>query len=234
MINDAVDIASAKRTLRNTGRVQVADYLQAPAAERLAQCLEREVPWTLALRDAEGPRTIPHADYAGMEEGARRALLQGVAESACGGEYRFAYDSYMMVTAYKEGRDPGLLLHRVLEFFNTERHLEFVRILTGDRDIRRVNAQATRYRAGHFLRHHTDIDSSEGRRFAYVLNLSRAWQADWGGLLHFVAGDGRVVDTFLPRWNSLSLFRVPAGHLVSMVSPWAERDRLSLTGWFLS
>lgn len=234
MLNDAIDIAGARARLQRDGRVQVADYLQPAAAERLRQCLDHEVPWTLALRDAGGARTIAHAAYAAMAPEALAALLHEVAGGARGGEYRFAYDSYMMVTAYKEGRDPDLLLHRVLELFNSPDYLAFARALTGDDAVRRVNAQATRYRRGQFLRYHTDIDSHEGRRFAYVLNLSRDWRADWGGLLQFIGDDGRVVETFLPRWNSLSLFRVPAGHAVSLVAPWADQDRLAITGWLLS
>lgn len=234
MINPALDIAGVRARLQRDGRVQVGDYLQADAAERLHACLAREVPWTLAIRDENGARAVPADEYRQFGDDALSALLRRTAESARGGGYRFAYDSYMMVSAYKEGRDPGLLLHRLLEFFNSPDHLGFVRTLTGDAGIRRVDAQATRYRPGHFLRYHTDIDSGAGRRYAYVLNLSRAWKADWGGLLQFVGDDGRVQDTFLPRWNSLSLFKVPAGHMVSMVAPWADEERLAVTGWFLS
>jgi len=35
------------------------------------------------------------------------------------------------------------------------------------------------------------------------------------------------------RWNTLSLFAVPAGHAVSLVAPWAAQDRLAVTGWLL-
>ena len=87
-------------------------------------------------------------------------------EASSEARFRFVYDSYMMVRAYQEGRDPGLLLHRVLELFNSPDYLGFARVLTGDAHIRRVNAQATRYRRGHFLRYHTDIDSNEGRLYA--------------------------------------------------------------------
>ncbi|MBF6023156.1 2OG-Fe(II) oxygenase [Lysobacter niastensis] len=240
MISERIDPAFWRERLQRDGRVQIADYLQPAAAERLRDCLEREVPWTLALRDGSGARTIGHDTYAAMDEGIRAALL---AQTAAGarlnaltgqGEFRFAYDSYMMVTAYQEGRDPGLVLHRVLELFNSPDYIAFVRALTGDARIRRVNAQATRYRPGHFLRFHTDEELSEGRLYAYVLNLSREWEADWGGLLQFIDKDGQVADTFLPRWNTLSLFAVPAGHTVSMVAPWAQHDRLAITGWFLT
>lgn len=232
MIGDRVDVALCREQLRERGRAQVADYLQPPVAERLQECLAREVPWTLAVRDGTGARTIEHAAYAAMDEAESVRLLSDVADAK--GEFRFAYESYMMVTAYQEGRDPDLALHRVLEVFNSPQYLAFVRELTGDPRIRRINAQATRYRAGHFLRYHTDAESREGRLYAYVLNLTRDWQADWGGLLQFIDGEGRVTDTFLPRWNTLSLFKVPTGHAVSLVAPWAEQDRMAITGWFLS
>lgn len=216
--------------------MQVAGYLQPDAAERLRTCLAQEVPWTLALRDAQGARTIDHAIYSALTDEQARQLFADTAASA-GQEgddgFRFAYDSYMMVRAYQERRDPGLLLHRVLELFNSPDYLAFARHLTGDTRIRRVNAQATRYRPGQFLRHHNDEELDEGRLYAYVLNLSRGWQADWGGLLQFIGSDGRVQDTFLPIWNTLSLFAVPAGHAVSLVAPWARDDRLSITGWML-
>jgi SM-20-related protein len=240
MINAQLDVVDSRSRLQRDGRVQVENFLQPAAAERLRDCLLREVPWTLALRDDQGARTIEHAGYAAMDANARAQLLAATAASGRGDEasvvdtFRFAYDSYMMVTAYKEGRDPELLLHRVLELFNTPDYLAFVRALTGDARIRRVNAQATRYRPGHFLRYHTDEERGEGRLYAYVLNLSRDWRADWGGLLQFIAADGQVQATYLPRWNTLSLFAVPAGHAVSLVAPWAQQDRLAITGWFLS
>jgi Rps23 Pro-64 3,4-dihydroxylase Tpa1-like proline 4-hydroxylase len=239
MLNDAIDIAGARTRLQRDGRVQIPDYLQSQAATHLHCCLQHEVPWTLAIEDRSGARTIAHADYAAMGEQARVELYARVAMSARSPEvgddgFRFAYDSYMMVEAYKAGRDPGLILHRVLEFFNTPEYLGFMRELTGEAGVRRINARASRYRPGQFLRRHSDINSIEGRMYAYVINLSKDWQADWGGLLQFIDDDGRVVETFLPRWNSLSLFRVPAGHAVSLVAPWADQDRLAITGWLLS
>lgn len=232
MIGDHVDVASCRQRLLQHGRAQVADYLQPGVAERLHDCLAREVPWTLAVRDGDGARTIDHAHYAAMDADASARLLARVADAK--GQFRFAYESYMMVTAYQEGRDPDLALHRVLEVFNSPQYIAFVRELTGDARIQRINAQATRYRPGHFLRYHTDAESREGRLYAYVLNLTREWHADWGGLLQFIDSEDRVVDTLLPRWNTLSLFKVPTGHAVSLVAPWAEQDRMAITGWFLT
>ena len=239
MINNNLDLVRWRQQLRQQGHVQVEDYLQPAAAERLRTCLQTEVPWTLALRDDAGARTIDHASYAAMDADALATLIASIAASGREGDptavanFRFVYDSYMMVTAYREGRDPDLLLHRVLELFNSPDYIGFAQALTGDARIRRVNAQATRYRPGHFLRYHTDEEHGEGRLYAYVLNLSQHWRADWGGLLQFIGADDQVTGTLLPRWNTLSLFAVPAGHAVSLVAPWAREDRLAITGWFL-
>jgi len=58
-----------------------------------------------------------------MTPAERQSLLQE-AYAAARGQFQFAYDSYMMVKAAQEGRDPGLLLHVVLQFLNSPEFLE--------------------------------------------------------------------------------------------------------------
>ena len=237
MLNPNVDPNSWRVTLQQRGVVQVPDFLADRNAEALRECLQTQVPWTLAYRNADQAKTIEHQHYQAMDELARDELVRACypRNESCRTQpdFRFAYESYMMVRAYLEKRDPGLLLHQVLEIFNSPPYLDFVRALTGDKRIQRINAQATRYRRGHFLRWHTDEDHSEGRLYAYVLNLTPRWHADWGGLLQFIGSDGKIEASLHPNWNSLSLFKVPAGHAVSLVAPWAEANRLAITGWFL-
>ncbi len=238
MINQKLVVDHWRSSLERDARIQVDDFLQPAIAELLHDCLRDQVPWSLQVEGTSDRTVIEHEPYARMSDEQRLALYLDVAASAREAAadddgFRFAYDSYMMVEAYKDGLDPHLPLHRVLEFLNSPPYIGFLHALTGDTRIRRVSAQATRYRIGQFLRRHSDINSKEGRLFAYVINLSRDWQADWGGLLQFIGADGRVTDTFLPRWNTLSLFKVPADHVVTMVMPWASRDRYAITGWLL-
>jgi SM-20-related protein len=110
--------------------------------------------------------------------------------------------------------------------------LNTFRTITGRPEIRRADAQATRYLAGHFLRRHNDLHEEDGRVCAYVINLTRAWQADWGGLLQILDERGDVVRTLMPRFNTLSLFRVPTEHCVSPVAEFATGARYAITGWF--
>ncbi|MBP7465296.1 MAG: 2OG-Fe(II) oxygenase [Pseudoxanthomonas sp.] len=231
MINNDLLLEPWRARLRAHGRVQIPGFLQEPSALRLHQCLREEVPWETAQRSdavlADGQDRSPPPGSA-ADEVALAATCLRAREG-----FEFYFDRYRMIDARRDGTDPQLVLHAVVDFLNSPQFLDFARQLTGDPAIRMVSAIGVRYRAGHFLRAHNDLANDENRAFAYVINLSRQWSPDWGGLLHFLDPEQRrVVDTFTPLWNSLSLFRVPQPHVVSLVAPWAGSARYSITGWF--
>ncbi|MBS0456846.1 MAG: 2OG-Fe(II) oxygenase [Proteobacteria bacterium] len=231
MISNDLDVDLWRNQLAARSRVQIRDFLQPGAAEFLRNCLATQVPWRTAERsDSATPRT--HGREGALDEAGYRAVLDAAYADA-GEHFQFVYDSYMVGRARAEGWDPELPLHALYDFLNSDDFIAFARYLTGDTSINTVNAQATRYRRGQFLTVHDDKNSIEGRRYAYVLNLTPRWKADWGGQLQFLDADGNVIDTLLPRWNTLSMFKVPQPHLVSLVSPWAGEDRLAITGWML-
>ena len=231
MINNDLLLEPWRARLRAHGRVQIPGFLQEPSALRLHQCLREEVPWETAQRSdavlADGQDRSPPPGSAADEMARAATCLRARAG------FEFYFDRYRMIDARRDGTDPQLVLHAVVDFLNSPQFLDFARQLTGDPAIRMVSAIGVRYRAGHFLRAHNDLANDENRAFAYVINLSRQWSPDWGGLLHFLDPEQRrVVDTFTPLWNSLSLFRVPQPHVVSLVAPWAGSARYSITGWF--
>lgn len=227
MVRGERDWGALRQRFQQDRRLLIPDFLEDAVATRLHEALATEVPYDLAVRHGGADRKL-----AAPSESEAAAAIARAATEAAGQRYGFAYDSYMMVTAYLEGRDPQLPLHRLLEVLNSPNYLELMRFLTG-KPVVKLDAQATRYRPGHFLRRHNDFHPTDGRLCAYVLNLSRGWQADWGGLLQFLDGDGQVTDTFLPAYNQLAIFEVPQWHVVSLVAPWADAPRLSVTGWML-
>lgn len=230
MISNEIDIDHWRRQLAQHSRVQIPNFLQADAAELLAEELARRVPWQLAERSSGVPMTTPRGQYPDDAEYAR--LLRSGYEQAAD-SYQFAYDTYMLKRAAREGWDPELGVRFVLPFFNSPEFIEFARYLSANPAINAVVAQCTRYRPGQYLLPHNDEDTEEGRRLAFVINLSRDWKPDWGGQLQFLDADGNILQSFLPRWNSLSLFRVPQVHQVTLVAPWAAQPRHAITGWWL-
>jgi Rps23 Pro-64 3,4-dihydroxylase Tpa1-like proline 4-hydroxylase len=234
MLNPTLDPTALASEFAEKRRILVPDALAADTAERLARCLREEVPWGLStLVDGSG-HDFRAPELREMKPSEWQSLLRKVHSEAREG-YQFFFNSYQMVAAYKEKRDPELFLHRFLEFLNTPPMLEFIRRVTGHSDIAKADAQATRYLPGHFLRRHDDLvqeGPADIRRVAYVFNLTRDWQADWGGLLQFLNEEGQVEETWTPGFNALSLFSVPVSHCVSCVAPFATKPRLAITGWF--
>ena len=230
LLNPSLDLIALATEFAAEGVLQVENALRPAVADMLHHCLANEVPWALAFRDAGGARKLWAEEIEAMTPDQRAELDQEI-QTIARQDFQFRYDNFMMVTAYKEKRHSNLVLHRVIEQVNSANWLESMRTITGFRDIRRTDAQATRYVAGHFLRQHNDLKDDDGRRCAYVINLTRDWKADWGGLLQFLDDDGEVVRTLMPRFNTISLFRVPAEHCVSPVAGFATGARYAITGW---
>lgn len=232
LLADGLDLAPYARRYAERGRVQIPGILRPDVAQRLQRCLLDEVPWTLAYRKDKRSQTLAHEPWRDMPLAEKQALVREIVAVARD-DFQFMYESYMMVRAYKERRDLGLPLHAFLEFLNAPPFLEFGRALIGAADVALVDAQATRYLPGHFLTRHDDsgAESGQQRRAAYVISLSPEWKPEWGGLLHFLEPDGKVAETFVPAYNTLSVFRTPQMHEVSYVAPYAKVPRLSITGW---
>lgn len=232
MLNPDLDLPALAAGFARRGRLQVRDILEPATAGAVHDCLAREVPWSFTCR-LEGQNVVRSpAEMAAMGGPERVRMGQAILEQAQR-DFSFGFMTFQMVRHYRAGEHRELLIMRVLESLASPEFIGFARAVTGDAKIARVDAQATRYTAGHFLTVHDDADyEGEERRCAYVLNLSRGWRAEWGGLLQFLDEEGSVTESFVPHFNSLSLFRVPAKHIVSYVAPYATQPRLSVTGWF--
>jgi len=91
----------------------------------------------------------------------------------------------------------------------------------------------SKYSYGNFLSVHSDRNNG---RVAFVLNLSKDWKPEYGGLLHILDNKREnVIRTIVPHFNSLTLFYIPPNigipHFVSHVNI-KNKNRFAITGWF--
>ena len=232
MFNPALNTIELAAAFKACRRLQIQTILETGIANGLHECLMTKVPWDFAYRNEGREVVLSKQNLKSMTATAHGARAQQIIEGARRG-FQFAFFKYSMVEAYRRGIMPDPRMTAMLETLASQPTIDFIRAITGDSGIMRVDAQATLYDAGNFLKLHNDSEyDGLPRRFAYVLNLGRDWQADWGGLLLFHDEAGNVIDTFVPHFNSLSLFAVPALHSVSFVTPHALQPRLAITGWF--
>jgi SM-20-related protein len=214
---------------RREGVVQVEGVFPDNTAAELAAVLEAATAWSLVHSGPKGEAVIlDAAEAARWGQAQVRATLAEVAARASNG-FGYVYLVYPMIDAYLDGRDPPHPLNRLTEFLNGTEFMGFAGAVTGE-PVVKVDAQATHYRPGHFLTQHDDKGVGE-RRAAYTIGLTRRWRPDWGGQLLFHDSGGDVTRGFAPRFNVLTLFKVPMLHSVAAVAPYAAAPRLTITGW---
>lgn len=89
----------------------------------------------------------------------------------------------------------------------------------------------SKYTDGNFLSAHND--KSEGRKYAFVYNLTKDANYEKGGCLHFIDENKKITHKLLPKFNSLNIFDVintKDEHYVSEVVDKSFK-RYSISGW---
>jgi hypothetical protein len=224
-LNPALDRTALKDRFRAQGRIHIANVLTRPAAERLFRALTQETPWTLTLN--KGPHFL---DFEKLPPEERTKLAFAAWERARSG-FAYFFDNHRLSRDGEPYADQSHYLAKIVAFLNAPHLLAFMRDITGLADIAWADAQATLYRPGDFLTVHDDKVGGHKRLAAYVLNMTPGWRADWGGVLQFIDASGNIAEGYVPTFNALNIFRVPAAHSVSQVALYGGL-RYSITGWF--
>lgn len=87
------------------------------------------------------------------------------------------------------------------------------------------------YNEGDFLSAHHDGGNGD---LAFILNLTKNWRPEYGGLLHVLQEDG-TYKAINPEFNSLVIMELPEGgasHFVSEVTKYAPNPRIAISGWY--
>ena len=231
VLNPALDVDGIAEAFARERRVHIPEILTSDSARRVHRCLEQETQFSIITRNGDGyVRLRPDAVLSSQQQA---DLVRNVYTKAREG-FHYFYDNHPMSNDGEPYPDPSHYLAAVTHFLNSAPFLDLVRRVTGSSAIRFAEAQATRYRCGHFLNQHDDSHGAHGRIAAYVLNITPHWRWDWGGALLFSDRPGHVAEGYMPAFNALNIFAVPQEHLVGFVSPFAGAHRYSITGWVRS
>ena len=229
-LNPAHDLTALSNEFAKRRRLQIRDFFVEQDAERIHEVLLHQTPWWVAYNDGERVAQITPEDAARLSPRHVAEITAGIHERARV-QYQFLYQYYPLFSKYFTPGTPWLPIYEIYEWLNSDPALDFFRKLTGRPDIRWADGHATLYRAGHFLKYHTDEQPSEQRIAAYVLNFTKGWGRDWGGFLQFFNDQYDVEEALRPIFNALNIFLIPTDHSVSMVSTYAPGMRFSVTGW---
>ena len=228
-INSRLDAHPLSKRFAEANRLQIEDFLEPPDAKELAESLN-SLDWRLVLNSGSRHIDLPAPQVAGMGEARMAAIREEVRKNAAHG-FQYFYENYPVTDLADTNQLEHRELRAIYDTLNGEPVRSFLKQVTGEAtDF--CDMQATRYSAGHFLTVHSDDVQGKNRKLAYVLSLTDGWSATWGGQLQFLDGRGGVARSYAPKFNALSVFKVPVPHHVSEVASFAPKGRISLTGWF--
>jgi Rps23 Pro-64 3,4-dihydroxylase Tpa1-like proline 4-hydroxylase len=229
-LNPDLDAEALRRQFAATGRVHIPHFLEPGGAAQLADHLRMRSDWLLVINQQDKIFELGRDAQKALTDTQQAQLDSAIFQAARHG-FQYRYETLRVPDGTRERAADPSLLNRFAEFLSSGEVLAFLRRITGSPAIRFADAQATAYAPGHFLTAHDDDVAGKNRIAAYVMNLSPDRRIDWGGLLMFEGADGHVEQAFVPTFNALNLFAVPARHSVSYVAPFAPRRRYSVTGW---
>lgn len=212
-------------------RIHIPNILNPPTAKMLRARLTDAPNWTRSIHLHAGQDVdITMAELAAMTDAERIELEQSLVDSSTD-SVKYMFDTVRITSELNAGREVAEPMRGIHDFVNGQAFLDFFTRLTGDDRVAFADVMATRYLPGHFATAHADDLPGHRRLYAYVLNLTPEWVADWGGVLTFLDADGHIAEGYVPRFNALNVFAVPQAHAVSVVSRLARAPRFSVTGW---
>ncbi len=232
--NPDLDVPHWAARLQQGDVVAIPDFLPRATAELLHGHLQRDVAWDLAYSDRGQGCLLKAAALAAMTPAQIRQAVDSAFRDEEGG-FRFIYNTMRVVESWQQGEHPQHPLYDFAEALHQPPYLQFLQRLSGNGSVQRLSVMAARYLPGHFLTPHDDDEVHEGREVTWILNLTKDWRPEWGGLLHLQdAGQKAITHSFVPAFNTMILFRPPRWHFVSQVANFARQPRYTLTGWMLS
>jgi Rps23 Pro-64 3,4-dihydroxylase Tpa1-like proline 4-hydroxylase len=237
-LNPNLDTGALSRTLAAEGRVQIRDFLHAGEAARLHDFLRQETAWVRSLnryadendRDGSGG-DVAVSVFEALPQEKKDKFYAYIRQTARENKLQYCYDKIKISEIVQGGSAIPDYLQNVYDFVFGPVFGAFIEQLTGATDPRMTDTRAYRYLPGHFIMPHSDTPGEYERVYAWVLNLNPVWRVPWGGLLEFINDEGLIVETFVPLFNSINVFRIPQLHAVSYVTPFAAEPRYSCTGW---
>jgi hypothetical protein len=224
---------------RPGGRLRIPDLLESAGGLLLYRHLTSDVSWnTFLVADntmysaAPGPSGAHAPD---VENEMRARAYTGARKGfACWYDADRLFPEDAPEGLQIEGAADTPVLAGFKQFLNSPPFLDLCRTVTGLAQIERADIRAMRLRPGQFVAFHSTLPYSTrwGRRLlAFEMNLTIEWKPEWGGLYEFKGSDNYVAEACIPSFNLLDIFSTHKGRWISPVAPFADGERLSISGW---
>ncbi len=124
-------------------------------------------------------------------------------------------------------------LKDIYSFFSSKEFCEYISKLT-DTSVKSIDMSGFIYSKTDYLLPHDD--QLEGRKIAYIINLSNHFKRKDGGRLQLFSSINnqphKILKSIIPEFNNLILFKVSSISFHQVEEVFTNKERISLAGWF--
>jgi Rps23 Pro-64 3,4-dihydroxylase Tpa1-like proline 4-hydroxylase len=225
ILNNIENIDELNLNFKKNQKLKINNFLKIQIAEAIYKQAYLEKNWILA--SGINKNKYEKTDNLSNQ---KANLLQIKNVNNSFGNDQFSYIFYRSMNA----TNMSYLEFTLRQSLSSPQFIETLNQITGLGLTKLTTLFLSKYKAGNFLSPHSDNGNG---RLAFVLNLSKYWKPQYGGVLHFMDDNrNEIIESFVPGFNNFIIFYVPEGkgipHFVSHVSPNVKFPRFAVTGWF--
>lgn len=225
-LNENIPVEEIAKAYVETKIITIPNFLTPESAEELYQHVNTRDEWHISIHPYQ------HGIYTFNQTPDNEEFIQRGIMSANQARERGEF-SYVFYRSDLHNDSCTCTLCNAIRFIQSKTVIDKINEITGENVTSAISIFASCYKKNFFLNAHTD----NGRgKIAFVLNLTKDWDPNWGGSLNFYEWDFRTVKkTINPAFNSLSIFNVEGNgvpHAVTHIPSHVEGRRLALAGWF--
>ncbi len=218
-------LREAYDSFRITGKIKINNIFTDKYADILYKNIIMEKGWNLA----SGIQNVKYEKkWITANQKVNQQQIQEVNKAF--GQDKFSYHFFRAMNNI----NPSMIEFALRQFIQGEEFIGFINSITGLNLTKCNTCFLSKYATGDFLSPHSDKGNG---KCAFVIQMTQGWKPQYGGVLHFMNEDRtQIVESFVPDFNSLTLFYVPdpngIPHFISHVAPNVTQSRYAITGWF--
>ncbi len=213
-----------KNIFNENKKIQIQNILKDEIAELLFKHSIMDKNWILAT----GHDTIKFEKKINKQfEKANSIQIKKIQDKFKNNKFSYIFHRSM------NNKTPSFLEFTLRKYMASKEFIDYLNSIT-DLNITTLNTLfMSKYKGGHFLSPHSDKGNG---KITFVISLTKKWKPEYGGILHFMNDDKtKIIESYVPEFNTLMLFEVPEEgipHYVSHIVPYIKEERYSITGWF--
>lgn len=230
-LNDALDLKALAKHYKEHGWVHIPNFLDPEQAEAVYRSIFDDVKWWYVFMLNGERRWLTGQEYEALPRRQKTEALQSIYAAGRDGHSYF-HLAYPMKESRELKWDPEMFLQDYFDYLDGDDFAAFINSITGKKDAKNLSCEATWFRRDYFRTSYTNLDDSEKATVGFLIDFTKDWKADWGGLTHIHDKDGNLEKAIVPSFNSITIMKADVVRSKTYQASYCGEFNLGINGYF--